>query len=113
MVLQAYKDVPGYSGLLAAPWGRYGFAGVQRRPGAFTLWPGCFLQNISGLIGRPGRLKKKKKHTPLTRTQRQFGQRLDLVQEISSWRGLGLQMVRALNTMWAFDHGATMPGDWT
>ena len=53
-----------------APPGRYDFAGVKKRPGAFTAIPRCFLKKKNwGFwpLGTIRKNKEKKKHTPLTR----------------------------------------------
>ena len=39
-------------------WGRYDFAGVKRRPGAFTVWPGRCIKEYFGFFDPQGRLKK-------------------------------------------------------
>ena len=53
-----------------APWGAMIFAGVKRRPGRFSVWPGRFPKNNSGLLTPRGDTKKQEqKHTPLIRTQ--------------------------------------------
>ena len=91
------------------PLGHCDFAGVKRRPGALTVWPARLLKNTSGLLASRGNTKEKEKqHTSLTRTQQQLSLVLVLAQDIlylvaRYGPGLGLQMIRALNVMWAFD----------
>ena len=46
------------------PPGRYDFAGVKRRPGAFTVWPGRFLKKKSDFLVPPGDIKTIKRQTP-------------------------------------------------
>ena len=80
------------------------------------MWPGRFLKKKSSLLA-PGAIQKRKKEkkTHLSCAHSNgFGLSLGFAQEILLWwRGLGLQMVRALNMMWALDAGAAVPGDWT
>ena len=82
MILQAQKDAPG----------------------RFDVRPGHFSETHFGPFGPPGAIKKKKKakkaHTVHTHTATAL---LSLMLrlgtgEIAYWRGVRLQMVRALNT---------------
>ena len=59
---------------------RYDFAGVNRRPGDFTVWPGRFLKEKKTFCP-PGVLEKSKTHTrtPLTRAQQQHSSRYNKV----------------------------------
>ena len=45
------------------PRGCYDFAGVKRRPGAFSVRPGCFLKTYLGSFAPPGAIQKNKKKT--------------------------------------------------
>ena len=63
---------------------------------------------ISDLLPPRGDTQNKMKHPSLTRTQQQLSLVLVLAQDIlylvaRYGPGLGLQMIRALNVMWAFD----------
>ena len=52
------------------PLGRYDFACVKRRAGAFTMWPGRFLKKMSDFLAPWGDTKKRTQ-IPLTHTQQQ------------------------------------------
>ena len=50
------------------PLGRYDFACVKRRAGAFTMWPGRFLKKMSDFLAPWGDTKKTRKNTDTSHT---------------------------------------------